>query len=596
MYRHFYETPGIHWLARLMGAIPISEADKPREMVDSLRGAQDRLRDGDLVCIFAEGAITRTGNLLRFRRGFERITRGLPVPIIPVHLDRVWGSIFSFERGRFFFKWPRRIPYRVTVSFGAPLAGNTDVFQVRQAVMALSADAFARRGHSQRPLPELFLDSARRNWRRFAMADTMGREVSFGQALIGALLFRRRVLKTCAGEKSIGVLLPPSVPGALLNLGVSLAGRVPINLNYTASKQAMGVAIERSEIRTIFTTEKLLSRLGIEKQPGMVMIEDVAKGFTKGEKLLWAVIARIVPTAVLRRVLIPRDVKLDSLATVIFSSGSTGTPKGVMLSHRNIVSNLEGVQQTMNVNRQDCLLGILPFFHSFGFSIGLWLPAISGFGVAYHSNPLEARKIGELCRKYHVTLMISTPTFVWEYVRRCDAEDFASLRIAIVGAEKMKPELGDAFREKFRLDLLQGYGCTELSPVVSVETSGYHGRGGKQPGAKRGTVGQPIPGVALRVVNPETFETLGCGQDGMLLVKGPSVMMGYLAEPDKTRQVMWKTVGTSPVTWPGSTRTVLSRLPTGSRAFPRSAARWCRTSRWRRRCTTRWAPLSHVWW
>ena len=258
------------------------------------------------------------------------------------------------------------------------------------------------------------------------------------------------------------------------------------------------------------------------------------------DRAIWAALARLVPTALLRRWLIPRDIKLDSLATVIFSSGSTGTPKGVKLSHRNIVSNLEAVQQTINVNRRDCLLGILPFFHSFGFTIGLWLPAISGFGVAYHSNPLEARKIGEICRKFHVTIMISTPTFVWEYVRRCEAEDFASLRVAIVGAEKMKPELSDAFREKFRLDLLQGYGCTELSPVVSVENSGYGSGDKKQIGAKRGTVGHPIPGVAVRIVNPENFATLGCRQEGMLLVKGPSVMMGYLGEPEKTHQVMWE--------------------------------------------------------
>ncbi|HTS68404.1 MAG TPA: acyl-[ACP]--phospholipid O-acyltransferase [Terriglobia bacterium] len=540
MYRRFYESPGIHWLANLMGAVPISEADKPREMVQSLRAAQDRLREGDLVGIFAEGAITRTGNLLRFRRGFERITKGLPVPIIPVHLDRVWGSIFSFERGRFFFKWPRRIPYRVTVSFGQPLPGDAGSFQVRQAVMALSADAFARRGEAQRPLPELFLDTARRNWRRFAMADSTGREATFGETLIGALLFRRHVIGNCPGEKMIGVLLPPSIPAAMLNYGISLAGRVPVNLNYTASRQAMDVAVERSGVKTIFTAEKLLDRLGIERQPGMVMVEDVAKGFTRRDKVVWAAIARLVPTLLLRHWLVPRDVELDSLATVIFSSGSTGTPKGVMLSHRNIVSNLEGVQQTLSVNRSDCLLGILPFFHSFGFTIGLWLPAISGFGVAYHTNPLEARRIGELCRKYHVTIMISTPTFVWEYLRRCDSGDFASLRIAIVGAEKMKPELADAFREKFRLDLLQGYGCTELSPVVSVENSGYSRGDEKQTGAKRGTVGHAIPGVAVRIVDPETFTTFGSGQEGMLLVKGPSVMMGYLGEPEKTRQVMWE--------------------------------------------------------
>lgn len=540
MYRRFYETPGIHWLAKLMGAIPISEADPPRKMVHSLREALAQLREGDLVCIFAEGAVTRTGNLLRFRRSFERIRRGMSVPVIPIHLDRVWGSIFSYERGRFFFKWPRRIPYPVTVSFGAPLPPEATSFDVRQAVMKLGAEAFAPRDARQHPLPDIFLDTARRNWGRFAMADSSGRELNFGRALVGAMLFRRSILQRCRDQKMVGVLLPPSVPTALLNLGISMAGRVPINLNYTASREALAAAVERCELRTIFTSEKLVERFSIQKFPGMVMIEDIVKGFSGKAKLAHTLAARLLPRYVLRRWLLPRDVGLDSLAAVIFSSGSTGIPKGVMLSHRNIVSNIEGVQQAINVNRNDCLLGVLPFFHVFGFTVGLWLPAVSGFGAVYHTNPLEARKIGELCRKYRVTLVISTPTFVWEYVRRCAPEDFASLRVAIVGAEKMKPELAQAFKEKFGLDLYQGYGCTELSPVVSVETSGYSGRDQKQAASKPGTVGLPIPGVAVRTVSPETFETLGPDQPGMLLVKGPGVMMGYLGEPEKTRQVIWE--------------------------------------------------------
>lgn len=523
-----------------MGSIPVSEEDPPRKMVESLHEAQARLREGDLVCIFAEGSITRTGNLLRFRRGFERITRGMSVPIIPIHLDRVWGSIFSYERGRFFFKWPRRIPYPVTVSFGAPLPPDAAAFEVRQAVMKLSAESFAHREASQRPLPELFLDAARRNRRRLAMADSFGREVSFGRALVGAMLFRRLINERSANEKTVGVLLPPSVPTALLNLGISLAGRVPVNLNYTASAEAMDIAIERSEIKTIFTSEKLLEKLSIAKRPGMVMIEDVAKTFSGTAKVLYTLAAFLLPPFVLRRWLLPRDVKLDSLATIIFSSGSTGIPKGVMLSHRNIVSNIEGVQQAVNVNRTDCLLGILPFFHSFGFTAALWLPIVSGFAVVYHQSPIEARKIGELCRQYRVTILITTPTFCWTYVQKCAQDDFASLRLALVGAEKMKPELAQAFKEKFCVDLYEGYGCTELSPVVAVGTPGYLGPGQKQLGYKPGTVGHPIPGVAVRVVHLETFEDLDPNQEGMLLVKGPSVMMGYLGEPDKTRCVLWE--------------------------------------------------------
>ena len=271
----------------------------------------------------------------------------------------------------------------------------------------------------------------------------------------------------------------------------------------------------------------------------MILMEEAAQTFSKFDKLLWAAIARLAPVALLRRALIPREVTLDSLATVVFSSGSTGTPKGVMLTHRNIISNVEGMLQTINVDRNDCLLGVLPFFHSFGFTVGLWLPAVAGFGVVFHTNPLEARTIGELCRKYRITLIIGTPTFVWEYVRRLEREDLAFVRVAIVGAEKMRLELADAFWEKFHLDLVQGYGCTETSPVVSVETAGRR-RQSQMGSVEPGSVGRPMPGTAVRVVNTETFETLGPGQEGMLLVKGPGVMAGYLDEPEKTRQAIWE--------------------------------------------------------
>lgn len=538
MYRHFYETGGVHWLAKLMGAIPIAQDDPPRKVVESLREAQAGLKEGHLVCIFAEGSISRTGNLLRFRRGFERITRGMDVPIIPIHLDRVWGSIFSYERGKFFFKWPRQIPYPVAISIGPALTSDSTPFQVRQAVMKLSTETFAHRDATQRPLPELFLDSARRNWRRFAMADSFGRRLNFGRTLVGAMLFRRMILDRCRNEKMVGVLLPPSVPTALLNLGISMAGRVPVNLNYTSSPQAIATATERCEIKTIFTTEKLLEKLSIPRTPGMVMIEDAAKSFSSTDKFLYTAAARLLPRFALHAWLLPRDRKLDAIATVIFSSGSTGIPKGVMLSHRNIVSNVEGVQQAIAVDRNDCLLGILPFFHSFGFTDGLWLPMLSGFGVVYHANPLEARKIGELCRKFHVTILISTPTFSWKYVQICAREDFASLRLAVVGAEKMKPELAQAFKDKFGVDLFEGYGCTELSPVVAVGAPGYSDPIEKQPGHKPGTVGHPIPGVTVRVVEPETLVDLPPDKEGMLLVKGPSVMMGYLGQPEKTSQVL----------------------------------------------------------
>ncbi|PWB48998.1 MAG: hypothetical protein C3F12_00420 [Candidatus Methylomirabilota bacterium] len=536
MYRPLYEAPGIHQVAKLMGAIPVAGTDSRSDVATALKTARERLRAGEVVCIFAEGAITRTGNLLPFKKGFEAIAKGLDVPIVPFHLDDVWGSIFSFQGGRFFFKWPRRIPYPVTISFGAPLQ-QPSAFEVRQAVSLLGAEAaFYRR--DQWPLGEAALATIRREWRRFAMADSMGHRLRFGQVLIGALLFHRDVLKRCDGQEMVGLLLPPSVPAALLNLALTLAGKVPVSLNYTASAEALQIAIDRCELKTIYTSQLFLEKLGLPHRDGMVLVEEVTQSFTWFQKLNAALLARLTPAALLRRLLSPRRSQMDDLATVIFSSGSTGTPKGAMLSHGNIVSNIEAIRQVLQIDRDDRLLGVLPFFHSFGFTGALWLPLLAGSGVIYHSNPLDARTVGQLSEQHRVTLLIGTPTFYLSYLRRCSKEQFATLRLAIVGAEKLKGTVAESFRERFGIDLLEGYGCTELSPVVSVNIPDVTEARPRQVGHKPETAGHPLPGIAVRIVDPESFGDRQVNEEGLVLVKGPNVMLGYLHEPERTQQVI----------------------------------------------------------
>lgn len=537
MYRPLYEARGIHWLALLMGAIPVSNTDSRGDVMASLRLARERLMAGEIVCIFAEGSITRTGNLLPFKKGFEAIVRGSAIPIVPFHLDRVWGSIFSFQGGRVFFKRPRRVPYPVTISFGPPLQAAT-TSQTRQAVMDLSAQAALHRRSDQQPLCETFVTTARRNWRRFSMADSLGHVLNFGQVLVGSLLFRRDVMRRCGSEAMVGLLLPPSVPAALLNIAISMAGKAPVNLNYTASAEALEIAIARSEIRTIYTSERFLEKAGMAPRKEMVFVEDVSRSFTAMQKFTSAFLATLLPMALFKRLFLPSGVGMDALATVIFSSGSTGLPKGVMLSHQNIVSNVEGIQQVFQVDQDDRLLGILPFFHSFGFTGALWFPLLSGFGVVYHANPLDARTVGQLCQSYRVSLLIGTPTFYLSYLRRCTKEQFATLRLAIVGAEKLKPALAEAFVERFGITLLEGYGCTELSPVVSVGIPDAVVKGSRQVGHKPGTVGHPLPGIAVRIVDPETFTERSAGEEGLVLIKGPNVMLGYLKDAERTREVI----------------------------------------------------------
>jgi acyl-[acyl-carrier-protein]-phospholipid O-acyltransferase/long-chain-fatty-acid--[acyl-carrier-protein] ligase len=217
-----------------------------------------------------------------------------------------------------------------------------------------------------------------------------------------------------------------------------------------------------------------------------------------------------------------------------------------MLTHFNIMSNISQVSQVFMLDARDKILGILPFFHSFGFTAGLWLPATQGVGVVFHPNPLDAQVIGGLVEKYEATFLVATPTFLQAYMRRCTPESFGSLEYVLVGAEKLPERVALAFEDQFGIRPLEGYGCTECSPVVTVNGKDFRGPGFRQVAAKRGKIGHPLPGVSVKVVDIDTGEPVAPGTAGMLLVKGPNVMLGYLGKPEKTAEVLrdgWYTTG-----------------------------------------------------
>ena len=529
VWKPYYDLKALNWFFRKTEAIPVGPG---RDAVEAIRAARRELAAGHVVCIFAEGAISRTGNLLPFKRGMEKIVEDLDVPIIPVHLDRLWGSIFSFERGKFFWKWPKHIPYPVTVSFGAPMPSTSSAHDVRQAIEELSADATAHRKTSRDLLDRRLIRNARRHWGRFAMADSSGRELTYGRVLTGSVLVANWV-RSRRGEEAIAVLMPPCVAGALVNTGITLAGRLPINLNFTAGREAMLSAMEQCGARTIVTSKRFLAKAKIEPMDGMVFVEDIVARAGTVARLRALLAARFLPAALLSR----GRRGPDSPATAIFSSGSTGVPKGVMLSHYNVIANIEAMAQVFWIGERDRLAGVLPFFHSFGYTVTVWFPLVSGCGVVYHPNPTEAKAVGELIAKYRATLLLSTPIFCSTYARKCSREEFASLRFVLVGAEKLREPVAAAFREKFGLDLLEGYGCTEMAPVIAVNAPNFEAGKDTQIGNKPGTVGHPLPGVAARIVDPATFEPLAPNREGLLLVKGSNRMLGYLHQPERTAEV-----------------------------------------------------------
>jgi acyl-[acyl-carrier-protein]-phospholipid O-acyltransferase / long-chain-fatty-acid--[acyl-carrier-protein] ligase len=538
MHQRWYEKFWVKPFARLLGIISISSEQGPRELSQSLRAAREAVRKGDLVCIFAEGQVTRIGQLLPFRRGFERIVKGVEAPIIPVSLEGVWGSIFSFEGGRCYWKWPKRILAPVTVSFGKPMPPGAATVEVRQAVQELSSEAWIERKGLMQPLHRSFVRTARRHPFRFAMGDLRMPRMNFFNALARTVYVARRLRPFWEGQDKVGVLLPPSVGGALVNLAALFMGKVPVNLNYTTSEETIASCVRQCGIKTVVSSRAFLEKVKLQTPGRLLLLEEIAANPRFLERLAAFLICLLPAPLVERSLGNSRGPDMDDLATIIFSSGSTGEPKGVMQSHFNIASNVDQLEQVFRLTGRDRMLGVLPFFHSFGFTGTLCLTGSLGLGVCYHPTPLDAEAVGRLVRKYAVTFLLTTPTFLQLYLRGCAPEDFGSLRVVIAGAEKLPERLAIAFEDKFGIRPLEGYGCTECAPVVAASALDHRSAGYRQVGARRGKVGRPLPGMSLRVVDPATHRALPFGEPGLLLVRGPNVMPGYLGRLAQTAEVL----------------------------------------------------------
>jgi acyl-[acyl-carrier-protein]-phospholipid O-acyltransferase / long-chain-fatty-acid--[acyl-carrier-protein] ligase len=360
-----------------------------------------------------------------------------------------------------------------------------------------------------------------------------------GSLLMRSLILRRLLLREVLAndETHVGLILPPSAGGVLANAALTLACRVTVNLNYTVSAGVMNSCIRQAGIRHVLTSRRVMEKLDYKLDAEPVYLEELREKVSLADKVSAVLRTYVLPTALVERQLGLTRLKPDDVLTVIFTSGSTGEPKGVMLTHRNIGSNIEAFDQLVRLDDHDVLAGVLPFFHSFGYTTTLWTMLALPPKAVYHYDPRDARRVGEMCGKHRATIIIATPTFLRFYLKRCQPEDFASLEVVLAGAEKLPAELCDAFERKFGVRPVEGYGATELSPVAAVNVPASRSHHTMSM-AKEGTVGRPLPGVKVKIVDPETGRELGVNEPGMLWVSGPNVMRGYLGQPEKTAAVV----------------------------------------------------------
>ena len=504
---------------KLTDCIPIHTSDGPRALARSLQEARKTMEDGAILAIFPEGELTKNGTLMQFHKGFEKIAKNTSCPIIPAHIGNIWGSIFSFKNGKPGFRIPKQFPRPVTVRFGTPLPSSTSADEARRIIAELGAEHATEK--AQRPgstLSHEFLKQARRHWLRPIASDTLGNKATYGKLTIGAVALANRLKPQIKNRTNVGIFMPTSLGGALANLAVTLSGKTVVNLNWTASNEAMTSAVKQAHIKTVITSRRFLQKTAKPDLPvRWLYLEDLLKNLGRIERVR-AVRAALFASP--KHLAGGREPQPHDTAAIIFSSGTTGTPKGVVLSHANLLSNVNGVQDILPFSKKDAMCATLPLFHAFGYLALLWWPLLKGTRVAYHPNPLQAGRIVRLIKEEKLTALLSTPTFLQSYMRKATRDDFQTLSTVITGGEKLRPELADHFEVRFGVRPLEGYGCTELSPVALINN------------------GQPLPGVAIRIVDPNTRSILPDGQEGLLLVKGPNVMQGYLNQPEKTAEVL----------------------------------------------------------
>jgi acyl-[acyl-carrier-protein]-phospholipid O-acyltransferase/long-chain-fatty-acid--[acyl-carrier-protein] ligase len=529
--------------------IYLDRTTAPHALAAELDQVSAALRDGRCVLVFPEGNLSRNGQMMPFRRGIERVVRraGRPVTVIPACLWNVWGGLLTYKWGRMYWRCPEVFRRRVAVYFGEPAPDGAKAHEVRAAVVEAMAECAKVQSEYVIPVHAGFVRHAAK-WRNFFKvgfvdaATGTDRELTWPKALVGAWgLAGWLKPRLAADEKNVGVWLPTGLGSAFANIALAFLRRTSVNLNYTAGTDSVRAAARQAGLRTVITARRFTDRIPLDLPPDVTVIhlEDALAGISGLAKLWRLALVILLPGWFLDRVVLRcRRFGWDDLLTIVFSSGSTGDPKGVMLSLRNISSNADSFQKGVNFTTADRMLCTLPFFHSFGYTVCLWAPVSIGMASVYYPDPRAAKEVGELSERQRCTIALGTATFVRFYLRRCEPTHFRTVRLFICGAEKLPVALQIEFEAKFGTPLLEGYGCTEVSPVVGANLPDSTVRGVTQVANVRGTIGQPLPGVAVKAFDPESRHPLPVGTEGVLCVSGPNVMVGYLHQPEKTRQAM----------------------------------------------------------
>jgi acyl-[acyl-carrier-protein]-phospholipid O-acyltransferase / long-chain-fatty-acid--[acyl-carrier-protein] ligase len=520
------------------------------------------LEAGQAVVVFAEGTLTRNGQMLPFdaRLGEVLQTTQCDFPIIPTFLDNLFGTLFTWSSGRMVWKIPEGPMRRpVAVYFGeavsnpspqpSPTRGEgvrISVPALRAKVVEAGAECGIRQSDFLLPAPRAFVRKAAKFRQLFRlacvdMATGTERKLTWAKVLVGVWSLADWLRPKLGPEQNVALWMPTSLGSMLGNVALSFCRKTTVNLNYTSGEQAVHSAMLQAGIRTVITSQRFLNKMPLMVPEGVtvILLEAAMTEITPRSRLWKFLAVLMLPGWFLDRVVFGlHKIALDDPMTIMFSSGSTGEPKGVVLSYRNITGNVDSFRRGVEFHDTDRFMVTLPFFHCFGYTVSLWTTLIVGMEAVYFPDPRAAKEVGELCKKHRCTILLGTATFVRFYLRRATPGDFDSLRLLVCGAEKLPVKLAHEFRDRFGILPLEGYGCSELSPVVSVNLPDVNVGGVMQIANHFGTVGQPLPNICMKTFDPETLQPLPHGAEGLLGGLGANVMLGYWQQPKKTAEAV----------------------------------------------------------
>ncbi len=538
MERSYYEKWYLKPIFEFFKAIPISS----RGSKSALALVTQALNNGETVALFPEGHLSRNGHLGTFQKGFEMAAKGAKnAVIVPFYLQGLWEDNFSHASSKMKSKKSKDI----SVTFGEALNIHSNASSVKKAVFDLSVESWKHYANTLPPLQKAWMTSAKAVGSNLCMADSTGVEVSGNKFITGTVMIASALKPKIKSEQNIGLLLPTSVGGSMGNMALLTLGKTIVNLNYSSGEDALRHALKIANIKTIVSSEQFITKLKAKgfdltevlKEVEVIYLEEVKAKFSKVKGLGTLILVKTAP-AWLLKLLYVKGADTNSTVAILFSSGSEGKPKGIELTHKNMMGNIKQAITLINPRDEDVMLGTLPIFHSFGLTVTTLLPLIEEIPVVCHPDPTDSFGIGKMASKYEATMLFATATFFRLYTRNKKLHPlmFKHLRMVIAGAEKLPLEIRDDFKKKFGHIIYEGYGATETTPVAAINIPDVLMQENWKPqiGHKIGTVGLPVPGSSFKIVDPQSFELLPTGEDGMILIGGTQIMKGYIGDPEKT--------------------------------------------------------------